>query len=90
MEYEPGLMWLSGLGEVNYHTLADFRSQHSTKVRAQAGADTFRRQSTLEKETAKARAMIEALEAPDAERGTNRRREAARQRAAQTEPELVH
>lgn len=111
MEYEPGLMWLSGLGEVNYHTLADFRSQHEaelkallaqllgllakngvvtlelvahdgTKVRAQAGADTFRRQSTLEKETAKARAMIEALEAPDAEQGTNRRREAARQRAA--------
>jgi transposase len=28
MEYEPGLLWLSGLGEVNYHTLADFRSQH--------------------------------------------------------------
>ncbi len=26
MEYEPGLMWLSGLGEVNYHTLSDFRA----------------------------------------------------------------
>jgi transposase len=110
MEYEPGLLWLSGLGEVNYHTLADFRSQHEselkgllaellgllstngmvnlelvahdgTKVRAQAGADTFRRQRTLEEETAKAEAMIESLEGEEGGPG-NGRREAARQRAA--------
>jgi transposase len=110
MEYEPGLLWLSGLGEVNYHTLADFRSQHEselkallaellgllstngmvslelvahdgTKVRAQAGADTFRRQRTLEEETAKAEAMMEAIEREEGVPG-NGRREAARQRAA--------
>ena len=27
MEYEPGLMWLAGLGEVNHHTLSDFRGK---------------------------------------------------------------
>lgn len=26
--YEPAFQWLTGLGEVNYHTLADFRSTH--------------------------------------------------------------
>ncbi len=28
MEYEPGLMWLSGLGKVNHHTLSGFRADH--------------------------------------------------------------
>ena len=27
MEYEPGLMWLSGLGEVNDHKLSEFRAE---------------------------------------------------------------
>jgi transposase len=112
MEYEPGLMWLSGLGEVNYHTLSDFRIAHEaelkqllaellgllskegivklelvahdgTKIRAQAGADTFRREKTLEKETAAARQMIEELEQEGQQEGaTKTRREAARERAA--------
>jgi len=37
-------------------------AQDGTKVRAQAGADTFRRQRTLEEETAKAEAMMDAIE----------------------------
>jgi len=108
MEYEPGLMWLSGLGEVNYHTLSDFRVEHEkelkellvellgllskegivklelvahdgTKVRAQAGADTFRREKTLEKETAAARQMVEELEREAKQEGVGKsRREAAR------------
>jgi len=112
MEYEPGLMWLSGLGEVNYHTLADFRTEHEkelkallaellgvlsqagvvklelvahdgTKIRAQAGADTFRREATLEKETARARRMMEEIERDAQPEGTAKtRREAARERAA--------
>lgn len=114
MEYEPGLMWLSGLGEVNYHTISDFRGEHEkelkgilaellgvlskegfvklelvahdgTKIRAQAGADSFRREATLEKETAKAQQMIEEIElATEAkEQGAGKtRREAARERAA--------
>ena len=28
MAYEPGLMWLAGLGEVNHHTLSDFRGAY--------------------------------------------------------------
>jgi transposase len=28
MAYEPGMMWLAGLGEVNHHTLSDFRADH--------------------------------------------------------------
>lgn len=112
MEYEPGLMWLSGLGEVNYHTLSSFRGAHEkelkqllaellgllskegivklelvahdgTKIRAQAGADTFRREKTLERETAAARQMMEELEREAKQEGAGKtRREAARERAA--------
>lgn len=115
MEYEPGLMWLSGLGEVNHHTLSEFRTAHEkelkgllaellgmlskegliklelvahdgTKIRAQAGAGSLRREKTLEKETAKAQQMIEEIERATAVReqeGKGRtRREAARERMA--------
>jgi transposase len=33
MEYEPGLMWLSGLGEVNYHKLSEFRAEHGEELK---------------------------------------------------------
>jgi transposase len=118
MAYEPGLMWLSGLGEVNYHTLSDFRRKHEkelkgllaellgilskegfvklevvahdgTKIRAQAGGDSFRREATLEKETAKAQQMMEEIERAAGEeekegegKKGKTRREAARERAA--------
>jgi transposase len=115
MEYEPGLMWLSGLGEVNHHTLAEFRTAHEkelkgllaellgmlskegfikldlvahdgTKIRAQGGASSLRREKTLEKETAKAQQMMEEIERATAVRereGEGRtRREAARERVA--------
>lgn len=118
MEYEPGLMWLAGLGEVNHHTLSDVRADHGeelkqlliqllgvlsqegfvkldlvahdgTKIRAQAGADTFRRGATLEKEMAKAQQAVEELERQEAseqagEPGAGQtRREQARRRAAE-------
>ena len=118
MEYEPGLMWLSGLGEVNYHTLADFRTRHeealkqllaqllgvlsksglvkldlvaqdSTKERAQAGADTFRRAGTLQAETEKAQRMMEAIEGEETGPATDQRRQAARQRAARERVERM-
>ncbi|MEO7144520.1 MAG: IS1182 family transposase [Bryobacteraceae bacterium] len=112
MEYEPGLMWLSGLGEVNHHTLSDFRADNQeelkkllgellgllsaegfltlelvahdgVKIRAQVGADTFRREATLEREIAQAQRMVEELERQgDSEPESHRRRQAARQRAA--------
>lgn len=114
MEYEPGLMWLAGLGEVNHHTLSDFRSDHpeevkkllveltgvfmkeglvkldvvahdGTKILAQAGADTFRREGTLEKETAKARQILDEWERQDAveKEGGPTRRDKARKRVAE-------
>ena len=30
--YEPGCQWLTGMAEVNYHTLADFRAQHKKEL----------------------------------------------------------
>jgi len=29
MEYEPGLMWLTGMEVINHHTLSDFRIKHA-------------------------------------------------------------
>ena len=119
MEYEPGLMWLSGLGEVNYHKLSEFRAEYpeelkqlmaellgtlsqegivklecvahdGTKIQAQAGSDSFRRSTTLEKEIAKARQMVEELEGqPETGAAENPRREAARQRAARERSERM-
>jgi transposase len=119
MAYEPGLMWLSGLGEVNHHTLSDFRADHpeelktllaellgvlsqegyvklecvahdGTKIRAQAGGDSFRRGPTLEKEIAKAQQMVEALDGqPEIGQAENPRREAARRRAARERSERM-
>ena len=31
-EYEPGCQWLTGMQEVNYHTLADFRVEHKKEL----------------------------------------------------------
>jgi hypothetical protein len=119
MEYEPGLMWLSGLGEVNHHTLSDFRADHQeelkkllaqllgvlsqegfvklecvahdgTKIRAQAGSDSFRREATLEKEIAKAQQRVEELDRPaESEQAGKGRREAAQQRAARERSERM-
>src|SRR5260370_838349 len=52
-----------------------------TKIRAQAGVDTFRRQATLEQRLQKARQLVEELGHAEDETGS-RRRQAARQRAA--------
>jgi transposase len=119
MEYEPGLMWLSGLGEVNYHKLSEFRAEYpeelkelmaellgtlsqegivklecvahdGTKIQAQAGNDTFRRGTTLEKEIVKARRQVEELERqPETGGGETSRREAARGRAARERSERM-
>ena len=107
MEYEPGLMWLTGMEVINHHTLSDFRIGHrealtglftqmlvvlsetglvpmklvahdGTKIRAQAGIDSFRREATLREKLAQARQMVE--EDPNGESG-NRRQQAARKRA---------
>jgi transposase len=50
-----------------------------TKVRAQAGVDSFRREKTVREKLAQARELVE--QDPQAEGGGNKRREAAQQRA---------
>src|ERR1700722_8473687 len=108
MEYEPGLLWLTGMEVINHHTLSDFRIEQrealtdlfaqtlvvlsdaglvqmglvahdGTKIRAQAGVDSFRREATLRDKLEGARSMVE--EDPQAEGGGNRRQQAAQQRA---------
>jgi transposase len=117
MEYEPGLMWLSAMQEVNHHTLSDFRTGHrealeavfadllmvleqagvvqldrvmhdGTKIRAQAGADTLRRQATLETRLEQARQLVAELGA--AEEGQERRAAARRRAAAEALARLEH
>jgi transposase len=105
--------WIAGDVSTNYHTLADFRTDHvelldglltksvaalmaedlvdlnrvaqdGMRVRASAGAASFRRRPTLEEALAEAEAQIEALRSEvEEEPGAGDRREkAARERAA--------
>lgn len=110
--------WICGGVSMNYHTLADFRTQHpefldhlltrsvaaliaeglvsldrvaqdGMKVRASAGAASFRRQSTLEEALVEAESQLAALRAEaDPAAGTARQR-AARERAARERTERV-
>lgn len=112
--------WLAGGVSLNYHTLADFRTQHpavldqlltdsvatllheelidlqrvaqdGVKVRASAGASSFRRQATLETCWHEAETQVAALRnqvTEDAQAAT-RRQQAARQRAARERQERV-
>jgi transposase len=110
---EVPFQWICGGVSVNYHTLADFRTQHvelldeiftgsiaallkeklvtldrvaqdGMKVRASAGAASFRRRPTLEQYHEEAKAQIESLKAEltSDPAAANRRRQAARTRAA--------
>ena len=117
MEYEPGLMWLSGKEVINHHTLSDFRVTHKealdevftkllallegaglvtlelvahdgTKVAAQAGSDSFRRERTVQERLARARQLLKDLEAADESAG-NLRRRAAQLRAARQQKERL-
>jgi transposase len=112
--------WLCGGVSMNYHDLADFRSQHvailddlltqcvaamlheelielhrvaqdGMKVRASAGAASFRRQPTLERCLEEAKAQVEALRNQVDEDATaaTRRQQAARERAARDRQERL-
>ena len=52
---------LGALSQEGYVKL-DLVAHDGTKIRAQAGSDTFRREGTLEKETAKAQQLVEELD----------------------------
>jgi len=106
--YEPAFQWLCGLGEINHHTLSDFRMEHDTslrglfvevlgvlsaeglvslervmhdgtKIKACAGADSFRREERLKEHLEAARQQVEAMGDPREEEPSRKR--AARERA---------
>src|SRR5512135_167270 len=112
--------WLAGDVSTNYHTLADFRTDHvellndlltksvatlmaeglvelnrvaqdGMRVRASAGAASFRRRPTLEEALAEAQEQVEALreELEEDPSATDRRQKAARQRAARERVEGI-
>jgi transposase len=117
MEYEPGLIWLSGKEVINHHTLSDFRIRHKealdelftkllallegaglmtldlvahdgTKVAAQAGSDSFRRERTVQERLQRARQLLKDLEVAE-EDGGNLRRRAAQLRVARQQKERL-
>jgi transposase len=106
--YEPAFQWLCGLGEINHHTLSDFRVDHDpslrglfvqvlgvlsseglvslgrvmhdgTRIKANAGADSFRREERLKEHLAAARQQVEAMGDPLEEEP--KRKRAAQERA---------
>ena len=106
--YEPAFQWLCGLGEINHHTLSEFRVAHDvslrelfvqvlgvlsseglislervmhdgTKIKACAGADSFRREERLKEHLDAARKQVEAMGDPKEEEP--KRKRAAQERA---------
>jgi transposase len=112
--------WLAGDGSPNYHTLADFRTDHvelledlltqglatlmaeglvelnrvaqdGRRIRASAGAASFRRRLTREEALAAAQQQVEALreEVEEDPAATDRRPKAARERVARERVEGI-
>ncbi len=119
-QYHAAYRWLCGGVSMNYHTLADFRTQHvdlldrlltesaaslmteglvtldrvaqdGMKVRASAGAASFRRQPTLEEALAEAENQVAELRKElEANPGASKtRQQAARQRAAEERAQRI-
>lgn len=114
--YEPAFQWLCGLGEINHHTLSDFRVDHDkslrelfvqvlgvlssdglvslervmhdgTRIKAYAGADSFRREERLKEHLELARKQVEAMGDPRQEEPT--RKKAAQERALRERQERL-
>jgi transposase len=117
---QDAFRWIAGDVSVNYHSLADFRTDHvallddlltrsvatlmaeglvdlnrvaqdGMRVRASAGAASFRRRPTLDEAYEQARSQVDALreELQSDPAGADRRRKAAQQRAARERAERV-
>jgi hypothetical protein len=118
--YDPSFQWLTGMEEINYHTLSDFRVGHGdrlpdlfvqvlgllsaeglvslervmhdgTKIKACAGADSFRREEKVRAHLAAARQQVEAMgdpQADESERQRGARERAARERQSRLEQAL--
>jgi transposase len=112
--------WIVGDVSVNYHTIADFRTDHGEllndlltnsvavllaeglvdlervaqdgmRVRASAGAGSFRRRPTLDEALAEAKEQVDTLktELEDDPTASNRRQQKARERAARERAQRV-
>lgn len=116
-EYHPAFQWLTGMEEINHHTLSDFRVAHrealdqlfaqvlgvlsaeglitmqrvmhdGTKVKANAGVDTMRREEKLRAHLELARQQIKELGDPQTE-DVSRRVAKARERAVHERAERL-
>src|SRR6266446_4660897 len=109
-EYEPGCQWLCGLQTVSHRTLSGFRSDNKTaldglftlervtldgtKIKANAGGNTFRGREKIAVHLAAAREQVRVLnqqaenEEQLAKRQGAAKRRAARQRASRLEAAL--
>jgi transposase len=76
---------LEGAGVINLEQVM----HDGTKIRAQAGADSFRRQKTIEERLQRAREVVAAMGDPRAEAPAKDRRQAARERAARERAESL-
>ena len=72
------LAMLEGLGLVSLEQVA----HDGTKIRAQAGMDSFRREKTLRERLAEAREVVKQMGDPQAEAPAKSRQQAAQERAA--------
>jgi transposase len=118
--YDPAFQWLTGMEQINYHTLSDFRVGHGerlpdlfaqvlgllsaeglvslervmhdgTKIKACAGADSFRREEKVRAHLAAARQQVQAMgdpQADESERQRGARERAARERQSRLEQAL--
>ena len=118
--HHAAYQWICGDVAINYHTLADFRTDHGElldqlltrsvavltaeglvdlnrvaqdgmRVRASAGAASFRRRPTLEEALAEAQAQVQALRAELEQdpAASDRRQQKARERAARERAQRI-
>src|SRR5258708_1675084 len=103
-EFDPAFQWLTGLDEVNYHTLADFRvekqneldelitldqvMQDGTKIRAAASPRSVQRESTIQEHWERARRRVKEMGDPRDEESKPRVKQ-ARLRARREQQERL-
>lgn len=115
-EFDPAFQWLTALGQINHHTLSDFRvgfqvaldelfeqtlavlsvegmitlervMHDGTKIKAQCGSDSFRREERIQAHLKAAREQVEAM--GDPREDLSPRQRAARQRACREREERL-
>ena len=115
---DPAFQWLTGLQEINHHSLSDFRVKHGkaleqllvqvlgvlgleglvqlkrvthdgTRIRACAGADSFRREDRLKAHLKMARRQVQKLTQGEQAEPSNKKKAAAQVRASNERAERL-